>query len=104
MPRRGEVWLAHLDKLRPVVVMTRDPLGAYLHSVVAAPITSTIRNVSTEVAVGPRDGVRLPSVANLDSVQLVGRDRLARRVGAARPETMREICRALSVAVACAPR
>ena len=100
-PRRGEVWLATLDKVRPVVVLTRDPLGSLLNAVISAPITSRARGLSTEVPVGPEDGGRIESVANLDTVQLVPRSRLVRRVGRARPSTMRAICRALSTAVAC---
>ena len=100
-PRRGEVWLAQLDKVRPVVVLTREPLGRLLHAVLAAPVTSTVREISTEVAVGPADGVRLPSVANLDNLQLVARARLLRRVGRARPETMHALCAALAIAVDC---
>ncbi len=44
--RRCEVWLAELDKIRPVVVLTRDPLGRLLHSVIIAPVTATIRSLS----------------------------------------------------------
>ena len=82
-PRRAEVWLARLDKVRPVVVLTRDPLGGLLNSVICAPVTSRIRGLSTEVPVGPDDGVRAESVANLDTVQLVPRPRLLRRIGRA---------------------
>ncbi len=99
--RRGDVWLARLDKIRPLVVLTRDPLASILHAVIAAPITSTVRNLSTEVVVGPRDGVRVRSVANLDSVQLVARSRLVRRVGRVRPVTMQAICAAMAIAVDC---
>jgi mRNA interferase MazF len=101
VPRRGEVWLAELDKTRPVVVLTRDPMGRYLSAVIVAPVTSTIRGVSTEVPVGTEDGIRHDSVANLDNVQLVARDRLRRRVGRAQPATMSAICVALSIAVDC---
>lgn len=100
-PRRGEVWLADLDKLRPLVVLTRDPLGAILNAVIAAPITSTRRGLATEVRVGPEDGIRVASVANLDNVQLIARSRLVRRVGRARPSTMTAICTALATAVGC---
>ena len=100
-PRRGEVWLADLDKTRPVIVLTRDPMGRLLNAVIVAPVTSTVRGVSTEVPVGSDDGILHPSVANLDNVQLVARDRLRRRVGRARPATMAAVCEALSVAVDC---
>jgi mRNA interferase MazF len=99
--RRGEVWLADLDKTRPVIVLTRDPLGRLLHSVIVAPVTSTIRGLSTEVPLGHEDGIRHKSVANLDNVQLLGRDRLRRRIGRVRPSTMKAVCTALSVAVDC---
>ncbi len=101
-PRRGEVWLADLDKRRPVIVLTRDPLGRYLRNVIAAPVTTTVRGLSTEVPVGPDDGIRAASVANLDNVQLVDRQRLVRRVGRARPETMAAVCRAMAIASGCA--
>lgn len=100
-PRRGEVWLASLDKRRPVVILTRDPLGRYLQSVIAAPVTSTIRGLATEVPVGPDDGVKVPSVVNLDNVQLIARERLVRHVGDVRRETMSVICDALAVAIGC---
>lgn len=100
-PRRGEVWLADLDKVRPVVVLTRDPLGAILNAVIGAPITSTVRGLAIEVPVGPEDGIRGESVANLDNVQLIARSRLVRRVGRARPSTMTAICAALATAVGC---
>jgi mRNA interferase MazF len=100
-PRRGEVWLAELDKVRPVVVLTRDPMGRYLRAVIAAPVTSTIRGLTTEVEVGPEDGVRVRSVVNLDNVQLVGRGRFRRRVGRVRSETMHRVCGALVAAAGC---
>jgi mRNA interferase MazF len=98
-PRRGDIWLAELDKVRPVVILTRDPLAALLHAVIVAPITSTVRGLSTEVSVGAEDGVRHASVANLDNVQLIARTRLIRRVGRARRATMAAICAALASAV-----
>ena len=100
-PRRGEVWLARLDKVRPIVVLTRDPLGQLLQSVISAPVTSTIRGLSTEVRLGREDGLRVDSVANLDNVQLVARSRLVRRIGRAKSKTMQAICGALSTAAGC---
>lgn len=100
-PRRGEVWLARLDKMRPVVVLTRDPMGRYLNSVIVGPVTSTVRELSTEVEVGPDDGVPERSVVNLDNTQLVDRSRLERRVGSLRHETMNDVCNAVAIAVGC---
>jgi mRNA interferase MazF len=76
-------------------------MGRLLNAVIVAPVTSTIRGVSTEVRVGAEDGIRHPSVANLDNTQLVTRERFRRRVGRVRPATMAALCAALSVAVDC---
>jgi len=76
-------------------------MGRLLQSVISAPVTSIIRGLSTEVPLGPADGVRIESVANLDNVQLIARARLVRRVGRARPTIMNAICTALSTAVGC---
>ena len=100
-PRRGEIWLADLDKRRPVVVLTRDPLGRFLHSVIVGPITSTVRGLSTEVPVGPEDGVRVASVVNLDNLQLLDRRLLRRKIGQLSAARMSEICTSASIAIGC---
>jgi mRNA interferase MazF len=99
--RRGEIWLAELDKRRPVVVLTRDPLGRMLNSVIVGPVTSTVRGLNTEVDLTEADGIRKPSVVNLDNLQLVPRARMVRRVGKATPTTLRAICAATAEAIGC---
>jgi mRNA interferase MazF len=99
--RRGEIWLADLDKHRPVVVLTRDPLGRLLHSVIVGPVTSTVRGLSTEIGLTEADGFHRPCVVNLDNLQLVPRAKLVRRVGRATSETLRAICAAVTEAIAC---
>jgi len=103
LPRRGDVWLADLpgDKIRPIVVMTRGNVIRHLHSVVAAPVTSTIRGIPSEVVLTRNDGLLHASVANLDNIQLVSRARLIRRVGALSDASLADACRALRFAVAC---
>lgn len=100
-PRRGEVWLARLDKVRPVVVLTRDPLGAYLHSVIVGPVTTRVRGHAAEVGIGPADGIRVPSVVNLDNLQMLHRSHLVRRVGRATASTMTSICGGVAIAIGC---
>jgi mRNA interferase MazF len=102
--RRGEIWLAELDKRRPVVVLTRDPLGRILHSVIAGPVTSTVRGLHTEVELTEADGVRTRSVVNLDNLQLVPRASMVRRVGRATPTTLRAMCAAAAEAIGCPER
>jgi len=101
--RRGEVWFAEVpgDRRRPVLVLTRDPLGRLLHSVICAPITSTIRHLATEVPLGQEAGLAADSVANFDNTLLLARTRLLRRLGRASAGTMNAACRALTIAAGC---
>ncbi|MDP8957995.1 MAG: type II toxin-antitoxin system PemK/MazF family toxin, partial [Actinomycetota bacterium] len=71
-----------------MVVLTRDPLGRVLQSVIVGPVTSRVRGLHTEVELGADDGVRRRSVVNLDNLQLLPRSRLVRRVGKASSATM----------------
>jgi mRNA-degrading endonuclease toxin of MazEF toxin-antitoxin module len=89
------------DRLRPVLVLTRQEVIALLHTVMVAPITSTLRGAPSEVGVGVEHGLRHPSAVNLDHVQTVKRSRLAGYVGRLGPEKMRDVCRALAIAVGC---
>lgn len=101
--RRGEVWLADVpgDKHRPVLVLSRDPMGRILHSVICAPITSRIRGIGTEVPLGSEAGLAEPSVANFDNTLLLPRRCLVRRLGRADAETLEAACHALATAVGC---
>jgi len=101
---RGDIWtfrFAHPDKRRPVVVLTRQEVIPLLRTVMVAPVTSTIRGAPSEVLVGPEHGLQQTSAVNLDHVQTVERARLERRIGRLGPDEMREICRALALAVGC---
>ena len=104
VPRRGEVWLADIagDKVRPVVVMTRTVVVRHLHSVVAAPVTSTIRSMPSEVPVGLAEGLLHDSVANFDNIQLVPRQWLIRRIGRLGDAKLSAACGALAQATGCA--
>lgn len=99
--RRGDVWLAAVDKVRPVIVLTRDPMAEVLNDVLVVPVTSRERFLEVEVAVDERDGVAKPSIANLDTVTRVASNDLLRRVGVVRSDTMDRICRSMAIAVGC---
>ncbi len=102
--RLGEVWRYRFktpDKLRPVVVLSRPEVIGLLHTVMVAPVTSTIRGVPSEVAVGGAEGLKRTSAVNLDHVQTVEKARLTGYVGSLSSQKMRDVCRALAIAVAC---
>ena len=85
-----------------MLVLTRDPMGRLLHSVICAPISSTIRDIGTGVPLGAVAGLAHASVANFDNTFLLARQRLVRRLGRASPASMNAACRALATAAGCA--
>lgn len=89
------------DKIRPVVVLTRTRIIDRLHSVVVAPVTSTVRNIATEVPMGIVEGVRDGSVANMDNIVLLSKTALGRQCGQIGAERWPEFCRAASAMMAC---
>lgn len=85
-----------------MVVLSRPEAIEVLHTVMVAPVTSTIRGIPSEVVVGADEGLRRDSAVNLDYVQTVEQTRLSRCVGRLGPEKMRAVCRVLTIATGCA--
>ena len=103
---RGEIRLYRFpepDKERPVLILTRGSAIAYLSRVTVAPITSTIRGVASEVALGIEDGMKQPCVANLHNVMTVNQQGLGRRLTQLSSQRMKEVCAAIAFALGCGP-
>ena len=75
------IHLAQLDKSRPVLILTREAVRPYMARVTVAPITTTIRGLSTEVPVGRANGLDHDSVVSCDNVVTVPTSALGRCVG-----------------------
>ena len=75
------IYAAHLDKTRPVLILTHEVVRPHLSRVTVAPITSTIRGLSTEVPVGPANGLDHTSVVSCDNIVTVPVSALGRRLG-----------------------
>ncbi len=72
---------ARLDKTRPVLILTREVVRRHLTRVTVAPITSTIRGLSTEVPVGPANGLDRASVVSCDNIVTAPVSALGRQLG-----------------------
>lgn len=72
---------ARLDKSRPVLVLTRELVRPYLTRVSVAPITSTIRGLSTEIPVGPINGLEQECVVSCDIIVTVPVASLGPQIG-----------------------
>lgn len=75
------IHLARLDKTRPVLVLTRELVRPHLNRVTVAPITSRIRGLTTELPVGPSNGLNHPSVVSLDNIGTIPAGDLGRQIG-----------------------
>jgi mRNA interferase MazF len=101
---RGDVHLyrfASPDKQRPVLILTRDSAVGHLSTVTVAPISSTMRDVPSEVILGVADGMKGPCAVNLHNAVTVSHDRLGRRVASLSAGRMQEVCAALRFSLGC---
>ncbi|MCP4396044.1 MAG: type II toxin-antitoxin system PemK/MazF family toxin [bacterium] len=74
--RRGDIrWYTFKkpDKKRPVLILTCDSALEYLGEVTIAPLTSTIRDIPTEVILTEDDGMPQLCCINLDHIQTVSK-------------------------------
>lgn len=100
-PIQGELWWCTDDTRRPVLVVTRSHAIPVLTSIVVAPITSRVRDVSTEIRVGTEQGLDRESVATFDNLQRVARQSLTGRIGSLGPGASAAVCRALEALADC---
>src|SRR3989338_893381 len=66
------------NKQRPVLILARGSALDFLGDVTVAPVTSTVRDIPSEVALTPADGVPRECAVNLDHLQTVPKARLGR--------------------------
>jgi mRNA interferase MazF len=100
--RQGKIsWAEADDKRRPVLPVTRSDAVPVLTWIVVAPITRTIRQIPTEVAVGPSPRPSGRRVASFDNLQPMRRSFLIERVGRLAAEERGEICRELGALADC---
>ena len=83
---------------RPVLLLTRPAAYEYLTKVVVAEVTTRIRGIPQEVALGRDEGLDRPSVVNLDNVHVVAKDQLGEAIGMLRGSRHREVKQALGYA------
>lgn len=100
--KRGEVrWykFQNPDKKRPVVILTRDSILEYLSEVAVAPITSTIRDIPSEVVLSQRDGMRDDCAVNCDHIQTVSKSKIGSLIATLSKEKLNELRSAINFAL-----
>jgi mRNA interferase MazF len=86
---------------RPFLVMTRTAAIPVLHSVLAAPVTRTVRNIPSELRLGPDDGMPTECAASFDNLRVVAKAYPVERQCALEPLRLAEACEAMRAAVDC---
>ncbi|MGA8978785.1 MAG: type II toxin-antitoxin system PemK/MazF family toxin [Pedococcus sp.] len=93
-----EICLVRLDKTRPALVLTREAARGAMTKVTVAPITSTIKGLSSEVRVGLENGLDHDSAVSLDNVLTIPAESLGRTVGYLTGEQEAQLARAVVLA------
>ncbi len=96
---RGEIrWykFTQPDKKRPVLILTRNSIIDYLGDVTIAPITTTIRNIPSEVVLTQDDGLPQRCAVNCDHLQTVQKNRLGTMIVILPRDKMREVSAAIN--------
>ncbi len=100
--RRGDVcWYTFQppDKKRPVLVLTRNSAISVLNSVTVAPITSTVRDIPTEILLTSVDGLPDTCAASFDNLQTVPKMRVGHRICHLTDRRMRDADKAIAFAL-----
>lgn len=100
--RRGEVWWAELPHpagRRPVVLLSRNEAYAVRQLLIVSPVTTRVRSIPTEVALGPDDGLPKACVVNLDTITTIPKAALVQPVGALAADKLGAVDRALRFAL-----
>jgi mRNA interferase MazF len=100
--KRGEVrWykFSAPDKNRPVVILTRNSVLEYMNEVTVAPVTSTVRDIPSEVFLSKLSGMHTDCAINCDHIQTVSKAKIGSLITVLSNEKLIEIQKAVSFAL-----
>ena len=87
------------DKKRPVLILTRDSVLDYLGEVTIAPITTTVRDIPSEVFLSTADGMPKDCAVNCDHLQTVLKGKIGPLITPLPRTKMLEVGRAIRFAL-----
>jgi mRNA interferase MazF len=101
LPTRGEIWLVDLEPTRgreqqgrrPALVVSTDRFNrGPAELLIVLPVTKVSKDIPSHVPLPrSRSGLDHDSFIICEQVRCISRERLARRIGAAPPETMERV-------------
>jgi mRNA interferase MazF len=103
MVNRGDICWLELpnEKRRPALVLTRDEAIPVMQKVIIAFVTSRIRDIPTEIRLGPEDGMPRECAVSFDNVRVVPKALLGDPMASLAGKRMHEVCKALAIATGC---
>jgi mRNA interferase MazF len=87
------------DKRRPVLILTRNSAINFLNALTIAPITTTVRDIPSEVFLNREDGLFTDCAIMLDNLQTVSKANVGELITRLSSERMAEVKRALVFAL-----
>ena len=100
--KRGDIrWYRFKDpdKNRPVLILTRDSILEYLNEVTVAPVTSTIRDIPSEVFLSNDDGMPKACAINCDHLQTVAKAKVGRLITSLNQTKLKKVSDAIGFAL-----
>lgn len=96
--KRGEIrWYKFKapDKKRPVLLLTRDSVLKYLGEITVAPVTSTVRDIPSEVFLSEQDGMTKDCAINFDHIQTVSKGKIGSLITTLTPNKLEQVGEAI---------
>lgn len=87
------------DKKRPVLILTRNSVLRYLGEVTVAPITTTVRDIPSEVFLSKAEGMPRDCAVNCDHLQTVSKGKIGSLITYLQPSKMNDVGRAIRFAL-----
>jgi mRNA interferase MazF len=100
--KRGEIrWYKFKapDKKRPVLILTRDSILQYLAEVTVVPITSTVRDIPSEVFLSKQDGMIKDCAINCDHIQTVSKGKIGSLISTLPADKLEQVREAIQFAL-----
>ena len=92
--KQGEVrWyrFQNPDEKRPVLILTRTSIIEHLNEVTIAPVTTTVRDIPTELFLSTEDGMPRDCAVNFDHIQTVAKDKIGPVITTLSPSAMEDV-------------
>jgi len=100
--KRGEIRWYKFNapaKKRPVLILTRDSILEYLGEVTVAPITTTVRDIPSEVFLSKQEGMIKDCAINFDHIQTISKGKIGSLITTLSTDKLKIVSEAIQFAL-----